>query len=1147
MKAKTTAITIKSCSLLNIIVGMVFLFQSVSGISQTQQKAEGTDAILAGYPPTWNPVIPNTLINPHEMVIMMSANPRINTIPINPGDFIGAFFVDNNGQMQCAGADYWQDLTPINLPDTGIVFPIFADNTQTPEKDGFTYNELIHFRIFSWTTQKTYDVDFLSFDPAFYPYNNNNYVNWVGGVTITEIVNMQCIETLDAFATATPNPVCAGNTVALAANIFIGTTGNYNYNWTSNPPGFTSNMQNPIVSPSVSTNYLLSVSDGSNTSNHQILVVVNQNPLINAGSDKSACANQNVQLSASAANYSSLLWSTSGNGSFNNPGVLNPSYSYGTNDLQNGSVVLTLTAQPLGGCSSITSDQLIVTVLPLPTVNAGPDKLSCKGSPVSLDASTAINYSSILWATSGNGTFSNPNILHPQYFPGTNDLTVGSFTLTLTVNAASPCTGIASDQILITLAPPPIANGPANKVICETVSTVTISGSNSSNYSSLLWVTAGDGTFNNPTIPVTIYAPGPNDKINGGTVVTLNAFPNAPCTVPSTKQVTVTIKKLPIIDAGNTNQVCEGLNLQLNATASNYDSIIWTSSGNGVFNNHHSKTAIYMPGSIDISAGQFTLTLTGTSLFPCTLSVSDQLFVGIIPAPEVQINTASNQAICASEPIQLNATGSDYDNLLWSTSGNGTFDNPAILNPVYAPGPSDISGNPINLTLAGFADSGCGTTATDQISVTFGTSPTANAGVDATIIPGTAFSTENASTQNATSIVWSTSGDGVFENANVLHTLYTPGNADLTNETVRLSLTASNAFCNPASDDVILFFVGTSLNPTAFAGEDATICEEGSFILENAAASNYSSLLWTTNGDGSFNNITLLNPTYTPGAQDKALGVAQLCLKALPVAPSTMEASDCLVLNIQKRPEAMAGADATITDNQSFSVSATAANYSSLEWATTGDGTFNNASLLNPVYSPGLIDIENSTVELTLSAVPVSPCTGTTNDALTLTILRQQIIQLNNGWNSFSSFVVPSDPNFEQVMAPISGNLIVAKSLEKVYWPTYGINTIGNFYPTDGYLVKLSAASSLPITGFKSQNKTVQLKQGWNILPVISDRNVESEILLTQLADKLIIATEIAGTGIIWPETAINTIPFLIPGKAYYVKVNNPCSFTFPD
>ena len=46
---------------------------------------------------------------------------------------------------------------------------------------------------------------------------------------------------------------------------------------------------------------------------------------------------------------------------------------------------------------------------------------------------------------------------------------------------------------------------------------------------------------------------------------------------------------------------------------------------------------------------------------------------------------------------------------------------------------------------------------------------------------------------------------------------------------------------------------------------------------------------------------------------------------------------------------------------------ATAANYSSVEWATSGDGTFNDISLLNAEYTPGISDISAGTVTLTFT------------------------------------------------------------------------------------------------------------------------------------------------------------------------------------
>jgi len=1113
-------------TLISMVIGLVFFLHYQNGIAQNPVKKEVTDNTRLGYPPLWNEVIPTT--NAHIMIVMMAANPRINNIPINPGDYIGTFYTDNSGQLKCAGADYWQG-------DANIVFAVWGDDFSTPEKDGFAYGELINFKIFSWATQKSYDVDLVAFDPE-YPYSN-----WYP-LAMSEVINMKCIEVFDAYATANPNPVCLGNSVSLAANIFIGTNGNYTFSWTSNPAGFTSNLQYPTATPQVNTNYLLVASDGSNTSNHQVAVVVNLNPVVNAGSDATICANQTALVSGTVSNYGSFLWSTAGDGSFSNEAVLNPIYIPGTNDKQNGSAVLTLTAQPMQGCTLTASDQMTVTILPLPTVNAGEDKHVCKGSDVLLNAS-AQNYSSIQWTTGGDGTFSDTHILNPQYFPGTSDLATCNFTLTISVSATTQCSGNANDQIKITLTIPPTAGGPANKTICETSNSVTINGT-ATNYSSLLWITAGDGTFTNPNILVAVYSPGPNDKLNGGTTVTLNAIPNSPCTVPATKQVSIIIKKLANIDAGTTNKVCQGFSLQLNATASNYNAIFWSSSGNGSFNNTGILTAIYTPGTNDIAAGQFTLTLTGTALFPCTTAVSDNLSVEIVGPPSVQINTPSNQSYCSVPPLQLNASGDDYDYLLWTTSGNGTFSDPSIINPIYTPGTADISGNPILFTLTGYAVVNCTPNSVKQISETFVPGPSANAGTNALICQGSTHQLSGTA-QHQSSVTWTTSGSGTFSNANILNPVYTPGTSDITAGTITLTLTASavSPCTTSASSNKTLTIQKT---PTANAGSNATICEGSNHQL-SGSAQNYGTIAWTTSGTGTFSNANILNPVYTPSGTDIIAGTVTLTLTASAVSPCTIAGSANKTLVIQKPPTANAGADATILDSQSLSISASAGNYSGLLWQTTGDGSFSNLTILNPVYYPGPTDIQNSTVLLTLSALSNAPCTAAATDALTLTIMRQQFIQLTSGWTSLSSFVLPSDPAFDQVLAPVSNNLIIAKNFLQLYWPEYGINTIGNFNPTNGYLVKMSSASVLPITGFKSQNKTAQLSIGWNILPVISDVNVNTQELITQLANKLIIVTEIAGNGVIWPEEGIYTIPVLIPGKAYYIKVNCACSFTFPN
>jgi hypothetical protein len=358
------------------------------------------------------------------------------------------------------------------------------------------------------------------------------------------------------------------------------------------------------------------------------------------------------------------------------------------------------------------------------------------------------------------------------------------------------------------------------------------------------------------------------------------------------------------------------------------------------------------------------------------------------------------------------------------------------------------------------------------------------------------------------------------------------------------SVTTNDA-CGISVTSEIINVTVEPLPEAIISGEgQASICI-GSSIELSATAQHYENVTWSSSGDGTFSSTGLLNPVYTPGTADNEGGTVTLTISTSAILPCTVSATDDLTLTINKLPTAAAGDDATTVENESFQLSATAGNYSSLLWQTSGDGSFDDASLLNPVYYPGMEDVRSSTVVLRLVAWPNDPCPEPAADVLTLTIMRRQVILLSNGWNNLSSFVLPADQAFPQVMEPISDNLIIAKNMFQVYWPEYGINTIGNFDPSKGYLVKMNAPSALPITGFGYQDKTVFFTTGWNILPVISDVNVSSEELLSQLGNKLIILTDIAGSGIIWPAEGINSIPFLIPGKAYMVKVNSGCSFSF--
>jgi gliding motility-associated-like protein len=53
---------------------------------------------------------------------------------------------------------------------------------------------------------------------------------------------------------------------------------------------------------------------------------------------------------------------------------------------------------------------------------------------------------------------------------------------------------------------------------------------------------------------------------------------------------------------------------------------------------------------------------------------------------------------------------------------------------------------------------------------------------------------------------------------------------------------------------------------TANAGDDKPLCNDMPFTLADATATNFSSISWTHNGQGSLSDTSVLNPIYTPSA-----------------------------------------------------------------------------------------------------------------------------------------------------------------------------------------------------------------------------------------------------------------------------------------
>ncbi len=92
----------------------------------------------------------------------------------------------------------------------------------------------------------------------------------------------------------------------------------------------------------------------------------------------------------------------------------------------------------------------------------------------------------------------------------------------------------------------------------------------------------------------------------------------------------------------------------------------------------------------------------------------------------------------------------------------------------------------------------------------------------------------------------------------------------------------------------------TMMASTVFAGPDGEVCASNTYSC-SGTATNFSSLLWVTSGTGTFDMPGVLNPTYTPSAEDLALGEINLCLTMVDVDGEP--ASDTMNLTINYSPE----------------------------------------------------------------------------------------------------------------------------------------------------------------------------------------------------------------------------------------------------
>jgi len=155
-------------------------------------------------------------------------------------------------------------------------------------------------------------------------------------------------------------------------------------------------------------------------------------------------------------------------------------------------------------------------------------------------------------------------------------------------------------------------------------------------------------------------------------------------------------------------------------------------------------------------------------------------------------------------------------------------------------------------------------------------------------------------------------------------------------------------------------------------------------------------------------------------------------------------------------------------------------------------------------------------------------------------IFQGQVVIIPAGWSGVSSWVNPDNPDVVDIFDPVVDDLVILQDPNNghVYWPGIA-NTIGDWNPHDGYIIKMDAEGIVLFAGPPEGDLTVDLPSGWYVMPVLAACDVASAGVFDPLGGDLVIVKEVAGNRVWWPAVHVYNLTFLEPGKAYQIKMDN--------
>jgi gliding motility-associated-like protein len=712
--------------------------------------------------------------------------------------------------------------------------------------------------------------------------------------TVTGTDENGCVNTDLMSVTVNPLPIVnAGSNLAVCAgeSVTLNPTGNADvYVWDNGAQSGVTFV--PVATTTYTLTGTITATGCENTST--ITVTVNQNPIVDAGSDQTICANQPITLSGSGA--STYVWDnnvtdgvaftptsdltytvigTDANGCTGTDQVTvsltqleDSTFTYPTSTYcltGDANPTATVTGVP-GGTFTATGGMVIdpaTGLIDIAATGAGVFDVTyttpgaCPGVMTVSITITDIFDATFTYqdpscqigsvtpnfpAGSSGGVFTTADAgLVLNSFTGEIDLALsntGTFSITNTIAPAGACAG-DDHTAQITINPLPIVTAiVSDNEICVGEQVI-LTGGGAVTYDWNNGLGAGETHSVAPTSTTTYTVTG-TDANN--------------CS--NTASVSVTVNPLPIVNAGADFELCVGGPVTLSGTG-NADTYVW--------DNFVTDGVAFTP-----TVGVVTYTVIGTNTTTTCIN-SDQIQVTVHALPI--IDAGSDQTLCENSPITLTGSGGNPGSYIWD---NNVFD-----------GISFVPTNTLTYTVSGTDGNGC--TNTDNVTIAVDPLPSIGAGADQTICVGESVT------------LTGTGGNGYdWDNnlgAGVSHVV-TP----TTTTTYIVSAQSDINLCS--NTDTVTIFVNPL--PTVTTNADETICVGESVILEAQGADTYD---WD-NGIGAGSTHTV-SPTATTTYIVTGTDI------------NGCENTASVTITVNQLPSINAGVDDAICEGESFTLTAT--------------------------------------------------------------------------------------------------------------------------------------------------------------------------------------------------------------------------------